>query len=101
MTAHRSDDPSFLPYTESPTAPIIYFDVSSAHGVMNGVVQVELAGRTLTPRPSGAVLIGFIPTARLRCSPAAARDLRDAIDKALEMLEQAQQQPTVAAGRLN
>jgi hypothetical protein len=85
------------------TAPVIYFDIAPAYGIFNGAIQIELAGRTLKPAPSGPVEIEFLVTGRLRCSPIAAGHLREAIDKALEMLKNASEQPAaaVAPGKLN
>ena len=83
--------PTAPPYRCPDTAPFIYFDLIGAFGTMAGAVQVELAGRVLTPVPDGGVAIAFMTTARLRCSPAAAQNLREALDKALQMLEQPDQ----------
>jgi hypothetical protein len=96
-----TDQPNVPPYRETDTAPVIYFDVIAAHGVMNGAIQIELAGRILTPIPDGTAQIGFMTAGRLRCSPTAATFLRDAINNALQMLTQPQQEPTVAPGKLN
>lgn len=75
-------------YRDSDSAPFIVFDVAGAFGVMAGAIQVELGGRTLRPIPDGDVTVEFITTAHLRCSPAAAMNLRDALDNALKMLQQ-------------
>jgi hypothetical protein len=80
--------------------PFVYFDISGAYGTMNGAVQIELAARTLVAKPDGGVTIKFISSARLRCSPQAAINLREAIDGSLKMLEQPQQSPA-AASKLN
>jgi hypothetical protein len=82
------------------TAPVVYFDIVAAHGVMNGAVQIELAGRTLISTPDGGVRIKFISRGRIRCSPTAATQLRNSIDLALKMLEEPQQSPA-AASKLN
>jgi len=57
---------------------------------MNGAVEVELATRILVPRPAGATEVKFLSSGRLRCSPTAATNLRNALDAALKMLEQPQ-----------
>lgn len=67
-------------------APFIYFDFALCHGTLNGAIQIELGARTLDPGQSTPVL-GNVPTARLRCSPAAASDLIAAIQSALAMLQ--------------
>jgi hypothetical protein len=87
------------PYEDNSTAPVVYFDLVPAHGTMNGAVQIELASRILAPA-EGTVAIKFMTTGRLRCTPAAAKFLRDAIDAALKMQELPQEIQTAAA-RLN
>jgi hypothetical protein len=88
-------------YVESHAAPYVYFDTAPAHGIMNGAIQIEVFARTMHPVPSaGAVDIKFVTTGHLRCSPAAARFLCDALEAALKMLEPSQQGPT-AGSKLN
>ena len=89
-----------LIYENVDTAPFVYFDISPAHGIMGGAIQIELAARILNAVSDGSVEIKFITTGRLRCSPTAALNLRNAIDAALKMLEQPQQSP-VAAAKMN
>jgi hypothetical protein len=84
------------PYEDSSAAPFVYFDIVPTHGVMNGAIQIELASRVLTPA-DGLVAIKFLATGRLRCSPAAAKQLRDAIDVSLKMLELPQEVQTAAS----
>jgi hypothetical protein len=71
-------------------APVLYFDIVSAYGTMHGVVEAELATRALLPRTDGTTDVKFLSSARLRCSPTAALQLRNALDAALRMLEQPQ-----------
>jgi hypothetical protein len=73
------------------TAPFIYFDVAPTLGTMAGAIQIELAARTLVPSEGGKVRAEYVVTGRLRCSPAAAAALRQAIDKALDLLKQLQE----------
>jgi hypothetical protein len=87
-------------YVPVPTAPIIYFDFVPTYGVLSGAIQVELAARTMAPLENGRVSTNKVETGRLRCSPTAAKSLRDALDAALRMLEQPQQ-PPMATGTLN
>ena len=87
-------------YVAVPTAPIIYFDFVPTYGVLGGVVQIELAARTLQPLQDGNVGIPTIETGRLRCNPMAAKFLQDALEAALQMLEQPQAPPP-AVGKLN
>ncbi len=87
-----SDAPKVPPYQSIPDAPLIYFDLVAAQGVLNGVVQVELARRHLVPETDGVgVSIEVATCARLRCSPHAALQLRAALDSALAMLQQPQE----------
>ena len=89
-------------FRSSETAPIVYFDIVPTYGVMAGAIQIELAGRNINPLPDGETQVEFMVTGRLRCSPVAAENLRDAIDKALEMLEQVHEEgPAAAASKLN
>jgi hypothetical protein len=87
-------------YENVDTAPFVYFDISPAHRIMGGAIQIELASRILNAVSDRSVEIKFITAGRLRCSPTAAMNLRNAIDAALKMLEQPQQSP-VAAAKMN
>jgi hypothetical protein len=84
-------------YENVDTAPFVYFDLSPTHGIFSGSIQIELAARILNAVPDGSVEIKFITTGRLRCSPTAALNLRNAIDASLKMLEQPQQAPAATA----
>ena len=66
-------------------APVIFFDGVPAYGLLNGVVELELAVRMLAPKSDGNVAVDMTCVAHLRCSLAAAVNLRDAVDKAIEM----------------
>jgi hypothetical protein len=105
-----SDKPETSSATESPWVgiphtevgvPFIYFDGASCHGTVAGSIQIEVIARILIPNADGPVGFKAVPTARLRCSPAAAQSLRFSIDEALKMVEQPQQQPSAAASKLN
>jgi hypothetical protein len=65
---------------------------------MNGVIQIELSARTMAPIPDGGVQI--MGVGRLRCSPMAAKYLRNSIDESLKMFEESQSKP-IAASQLN
>jgi hypothetical protein len=94
-----------LPPFHSPDgAPFIYFDIAPTYGTMAGAIQIELASRVLIPTEDGRTRAEFVVTGRLRCSPVAIANLREAIDKSLELLKQIQEQPAGAAaagGKLN
>ncbi len=72
----------------SERAPFIYFDGAVTYGVNNGAIQIELAANTIVP-DGVTTRTDVLISAHLRCSPAAARGLREAIEKALEMIEMA------------
>ena len=82
-------------YRDPDTAPFVYFDIAPTFGVLAGVVEIELAARVLRPQSDGGATAEFMTTGRLRCTPKAAIDLREAIDKALRMLDE---RPEAGAG---
>ncbi len=92
---------SGVAYSESGSAPFIYFDGVSCHGTLHGVIEIELAAHIMAPLMDGTVQTKLVPAGRLRCSPAAAAALRDSIDIATKMAEQPQQQSPAAASKLN
>jgi hypothetical protein len=87
-------------YVPVPTAPIIYFDYAPTFGVFTGAVQIELAARTLLPLANGSAVPRIVEVGRIRCSAAAARGLKEALEAALNLLEQPQS-PPVAASKPN
>jgi hypothetical protein len=91
-TPVTNQGPVTISSSSSERAPIVYFDGASCFGHHNGMIQVELAANLLLP-VGAAVRVDVVQTAHLRCSPAAARALREALDKALAMYEQGQRQP--------
>ena len=81
--------PSLSPHDN---VPFIYFDRAPTFGILNGAVQIEVAADVLYPIPKG-VDVRTTLTAHLRCSPAGAMALMDAIKGALDMLQQPQANP--------
>ncbi len=77
--------------TSAERAPFVYFDGVSCFGHHNGTIQIELAANLLMPLGPN-VRVDIIQTGHLRCSPSAAIALREALDKALAMLQQGPQQ---------
>lgn len=67
-------------------AVFVYFDGVAALGTNHGAVQLELAANVIVALPGGTTRTDVVVTADLRCSPNAAADLRNAIEKALLML---------------
>ena len=74
-------------------APFIYFDGVSTYGVNFGAIQIELAANIVVPDPTGptGTRTDVMMTAHIRCSPNAAADLKQSIERALEMLAKSQQ----------
>ena len=89
MMTEPAEKNELIVYENVDTAPFVYFDLCPTHGILGGAVQIELAARILNAIPG-----------RLRCSPTAALNLRNAIDASLKMLEHPQQSP-VAAAKMN
>lgn len=75
-------------------APFIYVDSVPVYGTFAGSIEIELAARTLMPKPEGNVVAEMSCTGHLRCSPHAAMILIDALTKALDMLSKQQAQPS-------
>lgn len=74
----------------SAAAPFIYFDNAPALGIANGggALEIELAARTLMPGADGqSIRAEFVNVAHLRCTPAGAMALIDALTKAMDMLK--------------
>jgi hypothetical protein len=88
-------------FEDSHSASFVYFDITAAHGALNGAIQIELASRILIPRPDGPVEVRFRTTGHLRCSPVAAAQLRDSLNAAIKMIAQPQQQSAAAGTKLN
>jgi hypothetical protein len=100
LADHDTPQPPDIVYQDTGgLAPMVYFDIVGAYGTMSGAVELELATRILIPRADGSTEIKFISSGRLRCSAAAAANLRQGLDAVLKMLEQPPQQ--VAASELN
>jgi hypothetical protein len=96
-----ANQPDVPAYRDLDHAPVVYFDIVAAHGVLNGIIELELASRALTPTSDGKVRVSFATACRVRCSPAAAGFLRDALQKTIEMFEHPEPGLSVAGGRAN
>jgi hypothetical protein len=77
--------------SSSERAPFIYFDGASCTGQHNGAIQIELAANVLMPTSAG-VRTDVIQTGHIRCTHAAAVQLRDALDKTIAMIQKGQDQ---------
>jgi hypothetical protein len=84
-------------------APFIYFDGVSTYGVNFGAIQIELAANIVVPDPTGptGTRTDVMMTAHIRCSPNAAADLKQSIERALEMLAKSQQPQQQAPSQLH
>lgn len=76
---------AFVPIRDLPRAPIIYFEFCPTLGNNNGLINILLAAGVVMPTASSATDVQPVAVAHLRCSAAAAVQLRDALDKALLM----------------
>ena len=69
----------------SAAAPFVHFDNVPVMGTYQGNIEIELASRTLMPKPDGSVVAELNCVGHLRCSVQAASMLIEALEKALEM----------------
>jgi hypothetical protein len=81
---------SALTISGNHNAPFVYCDGVAAFGTNKGGIEIELSSRTILPIPdTTSVRHEIVITGHLRCNPAAAMAIREAIEKALVMLSQA------------
>jgi hypothetical protein len=66
-----------------PRAPIIYFDATATFATAHGIVGVSLAAHTSLPTGGNMPVSQPVLVAHLRCSLAAATDLRDTLNRVL------------------
>jgi hypothetical protein len=66
------------------SAPFVYFDYVSTFGMQAGAIVLELVARTILPDGSGT-RNEIVTTCHLRCSPDAARNLHQAIEKTFKL----------------
>jgi hypothetical protein len=101
----RSGHSSIAAYRNTETAPVVFFDGPVAWAVLDGVIAIELGVRAMVPVGEGEGEVGAETeghiAARIRCSPAAARHLRDVIIQTLDMLDRPQNAAATALGKLN
>lgn len=71
-------------------APIVFFDDASAVGHSDGVVKVTLECSRIYPDLGEGIIVERVATAHLRMGVNAAISLRDAIDKALLLMQPTQ-----------
>lgn len=74
-------------------APILFFDAAPVFGHANGIIELTLTARVLGQRDNSSVQTDINAVAHLRCSAAAAQNLCDALDRALDLLKAAAVKP--------
>ncbi len=73
----------FIPIRDLPSAPIIFFEFCPTLGNHNRLINIMLAAGIVMPSAGSVTDVVPVAVAHLRCTAAAAIQLRDAIDKAL------------------
>jgi hypothetical protein len=74
---------AFKPLRDLPSAPIIFFEFCPTLGNNNGLINILLATGIVLPTATTATDVVPVAVAHLRCSTAAATQLRDALNAAL------------------
>ena len=72
-----------ITFTDDRNAPIIYFEITPGLATIVGVISLTLATRIQVRIAGGQVDTRDVVVAHLRCTPAAAINLKAAIDQAL------------------
>ena len=73
----------FTPVRDLPAAPIIFFEFCPTLGNNHGLINIMLGTGVVLPTGGTTTEVVPVAVAHLRCTTAAAMQLRDAIDKAL------------------
>jgi hypothetical protein len=81
--APKTTNEVFTPIRDLPSAPIIFFEFCPTLGNHNGLINIMLAAGIVLPSGGPGTDVVPVAVAHLRCTAAAAIQLRDAIDKAL------------------
>lgn len=82
MTDKPAED-LFVPIRDLPSAPIIFFEFCPTLGNNQGLINIMLATGIVMPTGGSTTEVLPVAVAHLRCTTAAATQLRDAINKAL------------------
>ena len=97
-----------MPKVPTADASFVYFEGATCFGACAGAIQIELGAKVFNAAADGSVATEVVTVAHLRCSPAAATSLRDAIDQALALAmaeaaagEAAAGEPARTPGQLN
>jgi len=83
----------------SSLVPFVYFDGVICHGAHQGVIQIELAAKTIVPddNPKTGARNVVVVTAHVRCSREAAINLKQVLESALELEQHSHQKDQVSA----
>jgi hypothetical protein len=76
---------TFIPIQDLPSAPIIFFEFCPTLGNNNGLINVMLATGVVMPTGGNSTETIPVAVAHLRCTTAAATQLRDALAKAIQL----------------
>lgn len=86
-TVETGSKPAVVQITGNASAPFVYFDVASAHGVEGGsIVIIELVARTIVAIGGVEIRNEIIATGHLRTNIQGAQSLRQAVDDVMLML---------------
>jgi hypothetical protein len=75
----------FTPIQDLPSAPIIFFEFCPTLGNNNGLINIMLAAGLVMPTSGPGTETVPVAVAHLRCSTAAAVQLREALGKAIQL----------------
>jgi hypothetical protein len=75
----------FVPIQNLPSAPIIFFEFCPTLGNNNGLINIMLGAGLVMPTSGPGTETIPVAVAHLRCTTTAATQLRDALNKALEL----------------
>ena len=81
--APKTSNEVFTPIRDLPSAPIIFFEFCPTFGNHSGPINIMLAAGIVMPSAGSGTDVVPVAVAHLRCTAAAAIQLREAIDKAL------------------
>ena len=77
------DKPTFLKISDTPHAPIVFFDEAPVFNNYNGIIGITLCANRTMPDGAGGLTGDMVAVAFLRCNIQAAEPLRKALDGAL------------------
>ena len=93
VSPKMSPGPKGLIMKGAAVAPFVYFDNAPIFGLMNNVVEIDLASRVPMLQSDNSVSMEVVCIAHLRCSVEAALSLMAAIEKALDFAKKTKKAP--------